>query len=108
MKLSKSENSIGLYGDDLHVIFFRPRNDYGNSSSWGFHVRRRVGIRRWRHYILRLFERSDPIPGGIGCWKWEAQQYDTKKASSDVSGNRLTIKKFIRIKVGLGGEKPRQ
>jgi len=106
MRLKRTENTLGYYGDDVHVIFFKPRQRYGHSSSFGFHIRRRVGIRRWRQYVLRLFEKPDPVPGGIGCWKWEYQQYDTKKPASDVGGNRLTIKKFLRLKIGLGGEKP--
>jgi hypothetical protein len=102
-----SSNGLSLYAKDTHLSIFKPATAHGMYSEWGFHLKRRGADRTWRHYVLRLFEKATPVPGGRGCWKCELVSYRTRKAKGNgSSGNRLTIKRFVRLKVGYGGTKP--
>jgi hypothetical protein len=99
-------NGVAFYGRDRHLSFFRPVKSHGRYSEWGFHYKRRGRDGTWKHQVLRLFEKATPLPGGKGCWKCEWSSYRTKKAKGHrTSGNRLTIKRFVRLKVGYGGSK---
>lgn len=101
---SRGRNAVSVYWSRLHLTFFRPSKPWGNGSSYGVHIRfhRRKGT--WRHFILRLFHRAEPIPGARGCWQWEAEHHEAIRAKSpDGGGNRLTVKCFIRLRIGLGG-----
>lgn len=100
----RGRNAASVYWTRLHVTAFRPSRPYGNGSSYGLHVRfhRRVGT--WRHFIVRLFHRAEPIPGARGCWQWEAEHFESLRAkSTSGAGNRVTVKAFIRLRIGLGG-----
>jgi hypothetical protein len=105
MILRRSSNAISLYARNTHLSVFKPAKTSGMYSEWGFHLKhRRRSDGTWLHTVVRLFERAKPIPGARGCWKWEAQQYRTRSPKGlGTARNRVTIKRFVRLKVGLGG-----
>lgn len=103
--ISRGATTFGVYWRRTHLIFFSPCRPWGNGSSWGAHLRWHRASGNWWHVVVRLFHRAEPIPGATGCWQWEVEQFETKKASRDPGGgNRLTIKRFIRLRIGLGGK----
>lgn len=108
-RIVRKGNCCGLIWKDTHLYFFRPSNDHGAYSAWGFHHRVRLEKKRWRHIILRLGARGKSHrPGMRGSWTYELQSYETTRAATELAGGntRLTYKRFIRFKIGLGGQVP--
>jgi hypothetical protein len=102
LRFRKTPNTIGCYWDNRHVILFKRREPWGSGSAWGAHTRVRLRNGEWRQTIVRFFEKAKPIPGATGAWKCEFEQYRSEKA---VGGrDRTTIKRFLRVKWGLGGK----
>lgn len=97
---------MGIVGRDRHLYLFRPALKHGSYSAWGFHHRRRLRDGSWGHVILRLAARGATVEAGQrGTLTWELQTYRTRFASSSRPGNRLTFKRYFRVKVGKGGTK---
>ena len=88
---------------NLHIYGFRPKHPHGRKSAYGFTVRYRRG-RIWTHFVLRLRDKSPPVPGGRGAWTYEALSWKTEAGTGN--NRRVTYKQFVRLKIGRGGMKP--
>jgi hypothetical protein len=87
---------------NAQLFGFLPSRPHGANSGFGFHVRiRRKGV--WHHFTLRLWTRSKPLPGARGAWTNEILGWRTFPGVRD---HRVGYKWFIRLKIGLGGDRP--
>jgi len=102
--ISRGDTTLGIYWRRTHLVFFSPSRPWGNGSSYGGHLCFKLSSGHWWHLIVRLFHKAEPIQGAIGCWQWEVEQYESAKRKADpAGGNRLTVKRFVRLRIGLGG-----
>lgn len=92
---------------DFHLYGFTPKNPHGPFSCYGIAWKRRTNKIKdiWLHNHIRLHRKAKPIPGGIGCYTYEWESWYTDGHSASTDKRRITVKKFIRFKVGLGGKK---
>ena len=88
--------------DNVQFFAYRPQHDFGRNSAYGLTLRVRRG-RIWRHLTIRLHSRSRPLDNADarGCWTYEVVTW----RSGPKMHQRVSVKAFVRLKVGLGGER---
>lgn len=97
-----------FHTNDFHIYGFRPKKSYGAESAYGFAIKKRLDKQKniWWQFHLRIHKKAKPIPGGIGCYTYEAESWKSVGIGAAVQKHRITVKRFIRLKIGLGGNKP--
>lgn len=93
---------LPLCGMNTHLFLYRPHgNQRDRSLGACLRVRDPRGTGRWRHVSVRAYVPRSDLRVGRGKVSFEAATWMTSAAQT--TGNRLTIKAFVRLAVGLGG-----
>lgn len=92
--IKRTRRSWTVYTYDRHLSLFR----------LGFHVKRRRGA-IWYHNRLRLHEPSkEPIGKGTRTYEWDRWRTTRPGASAIPGPYRVGLKRFVRFKIGFGGD----
>jgi len=98
VRLDRQQHALAFYGDDLHLILFRPHVATGNYSAWGFHVRRRGRDGTWKQLLAKTGQRLRDNPDGR---QHEVAVWRSRHATSGEGrrkGDRIGRKRYVRLR----------